>query len=188
MELTGDGRLADASTEELPDLLGIQCCGGRPAETLAVFPRMSQSSLNALTKDLPFKLSKDRKQSRHSPTRWCGQIQSFRERYETDVEIAEFLEGGDQIGHRTSPAVQAPDDDHIDVAAARGIQQFLPQFPHGGSRSDFFDLDRDGPATTGNVIPHGAMLQLQCLLIVGGDTSVEASATPRFLGMAKNPA
>ena len=78
--------------------------------------------------------------------------------YESDVEIAEFLKGRHQVRHGTSPAVQPPNDDDIDVAAVRGIEQLLRELAHGRSRSHFFDLDGNRPAAPGGIVPHGAVL------------------------------
>jgi hypothetical protein len=68
---------------------------------------MSQASPNTFPENLPLKLRKDREQAGHSPARWCGEIQSFRQRPEADVEIAKFLEGRDEIGDRLLPALYA---------------------------------------------------------------------------------
>ena len=61
---------------------------------------------------------------------------------------------------------EPPDDDDIDVAAARGIEQLLPEFPHGSARTDFFDLDGNGPAAPRDVVAHGPALHRQGLLVM----------------------
>src|SRR5262245_44974311 len=89
LELTCDRGFADTSTEELSNLFRVQCGCRRSTEALATLPGVSQSRANAFTQDLSFKLSKDGEQSGHRTARWCGQIQSFGQRDEADVEIAE---------------------------------------------------------------------------------------------------
>ncbi len=77
MESSGDGGLAGAGTEESTDMLRAQCRCWRPSEARSVFAGVSQTSADALTQDLAFKLGKNRKQSGHGPARWRRQIQSF---------------------------------------------------------------------------------------------------------------
>jgi hypothetical protein len=59
-----------------------------------------------------------------------GQIQRFRERYETDAEMLQFL----KVCDRTAPEIGALHQHHIYLAPARGIQQLLTGLP----------LDRSG--------------------------------------------
>jgi hypothetical protein len=64
----------------------------------------------------------------------------------------------EEIGHGTAPAIQPPHGNHIDIAAAGRIEQLLTEFPHRGSRADFFDFDRNDPsAPAGKLAPHAAL-------------------------------
>ena len=73
--------------------------------------------------------------------------------------MAEFLKGHDQIGHGPSPAIQAPNDDDINVAATSGIEHLLPQLTHRSTGADFFHIDGNGPAASGGVVAHRTALQ-----------------------------
>jgi hypothetical protein len=49
---------ADAGTMQLPYLVGVETCGGGPAEPLTFLTSMRQSGLNALAEDVALKLDK----------------------------------------------------------------------------------------------------------------------------------
>ena len=88
--------------------------------------------------------------------------------------MLQFLEGRQQVRDRPAPAIQPPDQHHVDLAAARGLQQFLPPLPLGSARADFFDLQSDRPTPAGGVFPQGAGLHRDGLLILGRNAGVEA--------------
>ena len=100
----------------------------RPTQALAVLPGVRQASTHPLAQDLPFELGEHRQQAGHRATGWCGQIQRFGQRYETDSEMLQFLKRCQQVRHRPAPAIQPPHQHDIDLAAARSIQQFFAQF------------------------------------------------------------
>ena len=54
--------------------------------------------------------------------------------------MLQFLQGRQQVGNRAAPTVQPPYQYHVDVAAARGLQQLLPLLPLGRARANFLDL------------------------------------------------
>ena len=91
-----------------------------------------------------------------------------------DAEMIQFLECGDQIRQRSSPAVQTPDEHDIDLAPSRCFHQLLPQFAFGSAGADFLHLQDDGPAARGGVLAHGAHLQRKRLLILCGDAGIQA--------------
>ena len=96
--------------------------------------------------------------------------------------MLQFLERRNQIRHRPAPAIQAPNQNHIDFTAACGSDQGCASFPLRRAGADLFYLRDDGPSALGCVFAHGADLQGKCLLIVGGNASVKAH--PK--GVAKN--
>jgi len=44
------------------------------------------------------------------------------ERHEADAELAELVQRDDQVGERPSPAIEAPNQDGIDLAAPTGLE------------------------------------------------------------------
>ena len=69
-----------------------------------------------------------------------------------------FLQGGEQTGDRSSPAIEPPHQHEIGLSAPCRVQQFLPQLTLGCTGVDLFHLQGDGPATSGSVLAHGAIL------------------------------
>ena len=124
----------------------------------------------------------------HGSTGWRSQIQRLGQRDEADAEMLQFLERRQQIRYRPAPAVQPPHQHHIDLAAAGGLQQFLASFSLGRTGTDLTDLHGDRPAAPGGILPHGATLHGQRLLIVGGNAGVQAGAEHfrRLPCLAKN--
>src|ERR1035438_2111775 len=59
VEAPGDLGFAEAGAAQFADLIGVQCCGCGPAQTLAVQPGMSESSPYAFTEDLALEASED---------------------------------------------------------------------------------------------------------------------------------
>ena len=163
--------------------------GHRPAQTFTVLPGVRQSGADPLAQNLAFELGEHRQQAGHGAPGRRRQIECFRQRYETDSEMLQFLECRDQIRHRPAPAIQSPHQHDIDLAAASGIQQLFPQFPLRSAGTDLLHLQRDGPAPPGGVLAHGADLQREGLLVEGGNAGVEANAKHfrMFPSLAKNP-
>jgi hypothetical protein len=94
------------------------------AQTLAVLPGMSESSPYAFSEDFALEGSEHCQQPSHRTTGRRGQVQRLGQRYEADAEMLQFLQSGEQIGDRSSPAVQPPHQHHIDLPAPRSFQQF----------------------------------------------------------------
>jgi hypothetical protein len=88
--------------------------------------------------------------------------------------MLQFLQGCQQIGYRPAPAVQPPNQHDVDLSAAGGLQQFLASFSLGRTGTDLTDVHGNGPAPPGSILPHGATLHGQRLLIVRGNAGVEA--------------
>ena len=61
------------------------------------------------------------------------QVQRPGQRYEADAQMLEFQHCGEQIGDRSSPAVQPPHQNDIDLPAPRSFRQLLPQLALGRS-------------------------------------------------------
>ncbi len=62
----------------------------------------------------------------------------------------------------------------------------LPLGPGRGSGPHVLNFDDDGPTPLLGIVPHRSELQGECLLVVGGDSSVEPD-TKRFCPLSKNP-
>ena len=90
--------------------------------------------------------------------------------------MLQFLKCNEQIGDRSSPAIEPPHQHDIDLPAPRSFQQPLPQLALDRTGSDFLHLHGDGPATPGGIFAHSAVLHGQRLLILSGDAGIEAGA------------
>ncbi len=82
-------------------------------------------------------------------------------------KAVQFLQGGDEVDQRPSPAIEPPYDDDIDFSSTGGAQQFLAPRTGLGSRADFLDRRGDPPAFAFGIGAHGLELHGQRLLIVG---------------------
>src|SRR5215813_10847912 len=102
--------------------------------------------------------------------------------------MLQFLERGQQIRHRSAPAVQSPDQHDVNLPPADGFQQSLPRFALRRTRANLADVDGDYPATAGSILPHGAALHGQRLLISSGYAGIKAGPKHflRFPWLAKN--
>jgi hypothetical protein len=68
IEAAGDLGFAEAGAAQFADLIGVQCCGCGPAQTLAVQPGMSESGPYAFTEDLALEASEDGQKPRRRTT------------------------------------------------------------------------------------------------------------------------
>ncbi len=93
--------------------------------------------------------------------------------------MLQFLERRNQIRHRPAPAIQSPNQNHIDFTAACGSDQSCALFSLRRAGADLFDLHSDGPVPLGCVFAHGADLQGQRPLIVRGNARVNLGDHPK---------
>jgi hypothetical protein len=70
--------------------------------------------------------------------------------------MLQFLQGGEQIGNRPAPAIQAPHKDYVDVPTSGGLHQFLTHLPLCSAGADFLHLHRDSPASPGGILAQSA--------------------------------
>jgi hypothetical protein len=101
---------------------------GRPRR-LPFWRGMSETGPHALPKDLALKGGENGQQRGHCTTRRCGQVQRLGQRYEADTEVFQLLQSGQQVGYRSSPAIQPPHQHHIDFTAACSFYYLLPSLP-----------------------------------------------------------
>ena len=92
------------------------------------------------------------------------------------VECIQFLERVHQVHQRPPSAIQSPDQDAIDISPSGSLDERLPLRACRGPRPHVLNLDGDGPTPLLGIVPHRQELQGQCLLVVGGDASVEPYA------------
>ena len=104
----------------------MQGGGKGSAQALAVLPGMGKPGTNAFTQNLAFELGEHGQQCGHGSAGGRGQIESLGERHEADAEMLQFLQRGEQVGDRPAPAIQAPDQHHVDLPAPGGFDQLLP--------------------------------------------------------------
>ena len=129
VETACDFGFAYAGAAQFADLIGMQSGGKGSAQTFAVLSGMGETSPNALAQDLALELGEHGQQCGHGTAGRRGQIQRLGQRDEADAEMLQFLQGGQQIGDRSSPSVQPPHQHHIDFPAPRGFHQLLPHLP-----------------------------------------------------------
>jgi hypothetical protein len=98
----------------------------------------------------------------------CGRrhVEGFGKGDEADPQFGEFFQGDDEVGKRSSPPVEPPNEDCVHLAAADGGEQFLALRPLQSAGADFLDLGNDLPATSVGVLPHGSDLKWKRLLVV----------------------
>ncbi len=154
----GDLGLAVSGAIEFGNRRRVRVRGAGTAEPFAVQLRFGQSGAYPFAEKIAFELSEYGEQTGHGAARRSGHVECLGERYEGDPEIAEFMERRYQVGKRSSPSIEPPDENRVNFAAARGIQKLLAQFPLSGARTDLFDLQRDRPAAVRGVLAHGSKL------------------------------
>src|ERR1035437_6219613 len=109
---------------------------------------MSEFRPNSFPKDFALEGGENGQQRGHCTTRRSGQVERLGQRHEADAEMLQFLQSREQVGYRSSPAVQTPHHNNVDLSSPCRFQQFLPTLPLCCSRADFFHLHGDGPAAT----------------------------------------
>jgi hypothetical protein len=159
---------------QFPDFRSVYGRRCRPAEALAVLPGVGQTSPRSFPQNLPFKLGEDGQQPGHCAPGWCGQVQCLRQRDESDAKMFQFLKGCQQIRDRPATAVQAPHQHDVDLPTAGGLQEFLTSLLPRRTGTDLADLQGNRPGASGGILPHGATLHGQCLLIVRRNAGVQA--------------
>jgi hypothetical protein len=148
---------------------------------------MGEASTDSFAQHLAF--GEDGEQRGHGATSRRGQVERLGQRHVADAEMLQFLQSREQVGYRSSLAVQTPHHNNVDLSSPCSFQQFLPTLPLYCSRANFFHLHGDGPAAPGSIFAHGAVLQGQRLLILCRDPGIEAGANyfGAFLPLAENP-
>jgi hypothetical protein len=129
VETAGDFGFADSGVAQFADPIGVQCGSKWSAQTFAVLSRMSKPGTDAFAKDFSFELSENSEKSGHGAAGGRGQIESLGKRDEADAEMLQFLQSGKQVGDRSPPAVQTPDQYHVDLPAPGGFDQPFPHLP-----------------------------------------------------------
>ena len=106
----------------MPDFASLFCCCSGPAQFLPVLPGVGQAGARSVPQHLSFERGEDGQQSGHGSTGGRREIQRFGEGNETSAQMLQLLESRQQIRNGPPPAVQSPNQHHIDLAAARGFQ------------------------------------------------------------------
>ena len=116
-----------------------------PTRLFALQPRLSQPGARAFAQDLTFELREDCQQAGHRAT--GGVVRSSAS--VSDTNPTPQCSSSCSVASRsvtTGPAIQSPDQPHIDLTAARPFHQLLAEFPFDCTGADLADLHRDGPA------------------------------------------
>jgi len=158
LQPAGDFGFADARTVQFPYLASLESSGDGPAQFLPVLPGVGQASPDPFPQDFSFELRENSEQPGHGSTGWRRQIQRFGQRDETNTEMLQFLECHQQVRYRPAPAVQPPNQHHVDLPAARSLQYSLAGFSLCRAGANVPDLHGDGPAPPSGIFPQGAIL------------------------------
>ena len=158
---------------ELPRRRPMVCHGRRASMRWAPLPGLGNARFHPLAQALALKFCKDRQQPRQRASGRRGEIQGFAQRDKPNPEGMQLVQGPDEVGQGPAPAIQAPDDNGIDVAASRRLHQGLALPALTASRADLLDEDRDLPGALLHVRFHGLALQRQRLLILRGHSGIE---------------
>ncbi len=81
------------------------------------------SCLNPVPQNIAFEFRKHGQHACKSPTARGGEIERFAQRNETHVESRQFLKRVDKVYERPPPAIQAPDDDRINLSTPGRFDQ-----------------------------------------------------------------
>src|ERR1700757_3081076 len=115
---------------------------------------MCQICQNAFTQDSTFKLSKDPQHLSHCAARRRRQVKRLGYRDKVYSDCAQVLQTMGEIGERASPAIQAPDNNDIQLALFSEFDQFLTLRASLGSAADVLDFSDDIPAAPLGVVLH----------------------------------
>ena len=83
---------------------------------------MGHASPCSFLQNLSFESGEYSEHCGHRSTGRGGQVQSLSQRNESDTEMLEFVKTGQQIRYRSSPTIQPPDQHHVDLATASGVE------------------------------------------------------------------
>src|ERR1035441_8682598 len=92
-------------------------------------------------------------------------------RHEPNADGMKLLERSNQVEERAPPAIEAPDDDGIDLPPARSLQDLLSLRASLGAGADLLFLESHFQATALGIGAHRRELHRQGLLVVGRDTA-----------------
>ena len=91
--------------------------GGRRSPKVGSTPtRLRNARLDPLAQDIALKLCEDREYLYYGSPHGRRQVERFGERDETDAQLAEFPERYNKVQERTSPAVELPNGDGVQLA------------------------------------------------------------------------
>ena len=149
---------------------------------------MCKAGPSSFPQNFSFELGEDRQQAGHCSPRRCRQIQRFGQGNETHSEMVQFLKRRQQIRNRAAPAIQAPHQHHIDLPATGGFQQPFAPFSLRRSRVHLAHWQGDCPAAAGRILPQGAVLHRQRLLVIRRNARIQPRTKHfrRLPCMAKN--
>jgi hypothetical protein len=74
-----------------------------------------------------------------------------------------------------TPAVQAPNQDHVDLLPAGGLEQFLAGFSSRRPGVHLSDLQRNRPPAA-SILAHGPILHRQRLLVIRRDSGIQSGS------------
>jgi len=122
----GDLRFADTLARQPPRIRSHRGWYRRAAEAFADASGVIQSCADTLAQNVAFERREHSEQSGHSAANGRRKVQRFGQRHEANPQLGQFLERGNQVGHRTAPPIQPPYQHYIDLSPSCSIDQLLP--------------------------------------------------------------
>lgn len=134
---------------------------------------LGEAGLDAVSEDVALESRERGPHAGERPAARRCQVERLRTGHEPDVEAVELLQRSDQVDEGAAPSNESSDDDRVEFAAPRSLQDLLPLRTRLRARADFFRLEVDGPASALSVVTHRRELHRQRLLILRGAPSLQ---------------
>lgn len=138
--------------------------------------RLIDSSAYALASNFTLKFRKYCNHSGHRAPGRSREVERLGERDERDAELAKLFERENEIRKRSSPAIESPDDDRVDVASSRRLHELLALRSMLRARLHLVNLENDAPFAMVGVLAHLSKLHRNRVLVRRRDARVERDA------------
>ena len=112
---------------------------GGAAVRAAFFAGLGDSGFHSIAENVALELGEHRQHAGEGSSARRRQVERLAQRDEADLQLCQFLQGGDEVDERAAPAIEPPDDDDIDFPSTGGTQQVLAARTGLGAGADFLD-------------------------------------------------
>ena len=148
----------------------------RPAQLAALEPGAPHAGAHPLDDQRTFQFRDGADDDDDGAAQRAARVNLFAEADELDLQVIQLIQHLQEVGHRPGDAVEGPDQDHIEPAAAGIAQQLVQTGPPGlgaGYLVGVFLRDRE--AALGGELPEVQQLRLG-VLVDRADSEVESGA------------